>query len=176
MIELVPIKIKVTKDARGMFIYPKFKKTLQFFKDNPDYQAFPLLYDKKSDCKIETDGSPLGMRWCMKLVPKKFAEEALLVYPDTVFEMTEEEAEEFYNNKAMAHMPENKYDIQILQGLQIELDLREKIGEPTSGLRVKIKAAIDPDNDEPGIKKNKDRKWLELKKNMNLKIIKTKEF
>lgn len=172
MLELIPIKIKVTKDAKGFFMYPKFKKELQFFKDNPDYNSLPIYYDKQADCQINEEGSPFGMRWCMKLVPKDFAKEAVLIFPYTVFEMTEAEAEEFYNIKAMAHIAENKYDISVLQGLQIELDLTEKLGHDATKIKAKIEKAIDPNNDEPGIKKNKGRQWSDLKKDMNLKIIK----
>jgi len=170
MIELVPIKIKVTKDSNGHFIYPKFKRDLQFFKDNPDYHSEPILYDKKYDCKVEGVDSPIGMRWCIKLVPKEFAEEALDVFPDKVFEMTEEEAEDFYNNRAMAHLTENKYDINTLQGLQLELDLKEKLGQDTTEIKERIAKAIDPDDESPGIRKNKRKKWKDFKEKADIEI------
>lgn len=172
MIELVPIKIKVIIGPNGKFLYPNFKG-LQFFRDNPEYKALPLYYDKV-DCKTETEDSPLGIRWCMKLVPPAFAEEALTVFPGIVFEMTEEEAEEFYNEKVTAHQSENIYDVTTLQGLKIELELREKLGQDTAVIKNQIERAIDPDDEEPGIKRNKNKKWKDLKQNLNATIIKSK--
>lgn len=175
MIELVPIKIKVTKNEKGFFNYPKFKTELDFFKRNPHYKGNPLYYDKTSDCSIDSDYSPSGMRWCMKMVPVEFAEEAIEKYPGIVFEMTEEDAEEFYDNKAMAHQSENKYDITTLQGLQIELDLRERLGQSTDDLRAKIERALDPDDNEPGVRRNKGIKWKKMIGEMNIKVIKSRK-
>jgi len=172
MTELVPIKIKVTKDGKGHFVYPKFKNKLQFFREHRDYQSEPLIYDKKYDCKTEGAGSPIGMRWCMKLVPKEFAIEALQVFSSTVFEMTEDEAEDFYDNRAKISVSENNYDIKTLQGLQLELVLKEKLKQDTSEVKERIRKAIDPNDDSSGVRKNKEKKWKDLKASMNLKVVK----
>ena len=68
-------------------------------------------------------------------------------------------------------MPEERFDIQTLQGLQIKLELMEKLGQNTDALKIRIAKALDPDDDEVGIKhsmkkvaKYKEKKDIKIKK------------
>jgi len=171
MIDMIPIKIKVTKGADGRFVYPKFKQTLKYFKDNPDYKGESLYYDKVYDCKVESLDSPIGMRWCMKLVPVEFAQQAVAAFPDTVSIMTDVEAEDFYNNRAVKHLSDKNYNLIVLDGLQKELELKTALNLDTTDLKVEIAKAIDPEDETPGVTINKEKTWTGMKTLRGINIV-----
>lgn len=163
--DLVPIKVKIGLRPNG-------------HADHPDWTILPMInsdlevrghcpsgwiYDKTSGHKQETVDSPYGQQWGCLLCERAFVDQALLALPDKVTELTEVEFEDFFNNKSRAHMQENNVDQPTLDALQSELALKEKLGQPTTTLEDKIVKAIDPTDDEPGIKKNNNRYWADYK-------------
>ena len=81
-----------------------------------------------------------------------------------ITQLNEQQFRIFYDDMVMQHVSDKKYDLQILQSLQIELDLIEKLGTNTNPIKLKISKAIDEDDEtEPGIKKNKNKKWADFK-------------
>lgn len=155
--ELVVIKVKIGLRPNG-------------HADHPDWPSLPLRdaeshifggwkYDKTCGHKEDSVDSPLGMQWGCLTVSEAFAMAAEKMWPNLITRLTEEEYEDFWNNKAHAHLPENNHNLQILQGLQIERDLRDKLGQPLTEIDKKIKKAIDPDDSEPGIKRNDQKFW-----------------
>ena len=76
--------------------------------------------------------------------------------------MTEAEAEDFWDNKAHAHLDEFRRDVDLLAGLKMELDLLQAVGGQAArvtALKAKIRKAIDPDDPEPGLKRNLEKRW-----------------
>ena len=171
MATLVPIKVKIGLRPNGHADHPNWTQLPSFFTEELVKAAVPFgwVYDKASghsEARIGASAwdSPVGFQWGCLLVTKAFSDEALAAFPTLITKLTEAEYQDFYDNKAMAHLSENNVDIQIIQSLQIELDLMEKLAQDTTALKAKIAKAIDPtDGTEPGIKKNTDRKWVDLK-------------
>ena len=172
---LVPIKVKIglrpNKHA-----------------DHPDWQLLPLAkdgepglqmsdgwhYDKKCGHAELGPDSPIGMQWGMVFVTPLFARQAMEVFPDLVTEMTPAEAEDFWTNRCMAHLSENKSDVATLQALQVELALRKELEEDVTEIKTKIIKALNPNDDEPGVKRNKMKKFTDYKILKGLTLV-TKE-
>jgi hypothetical protein len=175
MKELVPIKVKIGLRPNGHADHPDWTK-LQIVQDSglgTAYKPDPMggwKYDKTCGHKEESTDSPYGMQWGMLLVDPIFAQQAVETFPEIVTIMTEEEAETFWNSKACAHISENKSQADVLMALKAEHDLKVILGEDTIQLETKIRKAIDPNDPESGIKKNKNKFWKDAKKNFGVTI------
>jgi len=170
--DLVPIKVKIGLRPNGHADHPDWTKLPMINDSKEVWLNAPQgwIYDKSCGHKEHRADSPQGMQWGCLLCTKEFANEALAVFPTLVTKITEAEFEDFYNNYARAHLPENRVDINVMQGYQIELDLKEKLGLNTTALKAKIAKALDPEDKEAGIKKSKLRYWSDLKSNCGITI------
>ena len=172
---LVPIKVKIGLRPNG-------------HADHPDWYKLPLAkniepatqmssgwhYDKTSGHKESSLNSPFGMQWGLLFVTPLFAKEAKEVFPDLITELTEIEAKDFWNNKCTAHIPENKIDVNILQAFQVELSLRKELNQDVIELKTKIIKALDPNDSEPGIKKNKQKMFKDAKQVLDITVVTSK--
>ena len=163
--ELVPIKVKIGLRSNGHADHPDWTRLPMINSDSDVRQYCPSgwIYDKSCGHQEASVDSPMGMQWGCLLGTRKFVDEALATFPELITELTEAEFQDFYNNKARKHLSENSYDVDVLKGLETELNLREKLAQDTTDLKVKIAKALDPNNDERGIKKNKERYWADYK-------------
>ena len=171
--ELVPIKVKIGLRPNG-------------HADHPDWSQLPLAatedpaehmrhggswhYDKKSGHTDDDPESPRRMQWGGVLVTEQFAAEALVVFPELVTEMTELEWQEFWDHRVHGHMPECQCDTDLLVALKAERDLRFTLKLDLDAIDARILKALDADDDEPGIKKDKMRKWADAKLKMGVTI------
>ena len=178
MADLVPIRVKIGLRPNGHADHPNWTQLplINEDRDVRQYAPFGWMYDKASGhAEKRAAGpwaSPIGEQWGCLLVTRAFADEALVALPLIVSEINEQQLQIFYDDLLMQHLPENDYDIQALQGLQLELELTEKLGKSTNALKAKIAKAIDTDNeDEPGIKKNKNKKWADFKVAKGINIV-----
>lgn len=166
MADLVPIKVKIGLRANGHADHPDWTLMPMIINDRDMRTYCPdgWLYDKKCGHDDDDETSPRGQQWGYLLGTRAFVDQAKTTFPDLITELTEEEFEGIFEDRITGHMPENNHDINILQGLQIELALKESLLQDTTDLKTKIAKAIDPDDDtEPGIKKNKKKKWTDFK-------------
>lgn len=163
--ELVPIRIKIGLRSNGHADHPDWTKLPMISSDSEvrEYAPSGWIYDKSCGHQDEEVDSPRGMQWGCFLCTREFATEAINVYPELITQLTEIEFEEFYNNKAMAHLSENNYDIDVLQGLKLELDLKNELSQGVTDLKTKIAKALDEDDSERGIEKNRERYWADYK-------------
>jgi len=170
--ELVPIKVKIGLRPNGHADHPDWTKLPIINADSEVRKHAPQgwIYDKSCGHQDEGVDSPQGMQWGCLLCTKKFADEAIAAYPSLITKLTEVEFEDFYNNKARVHLSENKINIDVLKGLQIELDLREKLGLDVTNLKTKIAKALDPADNETGIKKNDEKYWVDFKDSKKITI------
>jgi len=169
--ELVPLKVKIGIKENGQAKYPDFNQ-LQVVKDSGmdwskyvDIQGLGWHYDKTSGHKEETVDSPFGQQWGVLIVPKVFVTEATTTFPDDCTKLTESELEDFYNNKAHAHEPDEKINEKVLQGIQ----MKQSLGLSLTEQQIK---ALDPNDNTPGITKNKRKTWADFKSLVNVKIVK----
>jgi hypothetical protein len=70
----------------------------------------------------------------------------------------------------MAHLSENSYNMQELEGLKLEYDLRMVNAGNVTALKAKIAKAVDPTDSAPGIIKNTGRKWADKKVTIDVTI------
>jgi hypothetical protein len=128
-------------------------------------------YDKSSGHAEATPDSPVGMQWGVVLVTPQFATEALVVFPALVTVLTEEELAEFWEQKAHAHLSDCRYDSNVLVSLKTERDLRKAVGENTGNVDQRIRRALDPDDVEPGIRRNLMKTWTQAKQRLDVKVV-----
>ena len=156
------------------------------FHDYPDWNQLPLArvrgerpedhqivkwhYDKTSGHDDETVGSPRGTQLGMMVVTDTFATEAVAAFPGVVTIMTEVEARDFYENKAVIHLSADRVSADVLTGLKARRDLMVDLGQSTVALDAQITKALDPDDAEPGVRKNPRKTFDELKTDTGLTI------
>lgn len=139
-----------------------------------DFTLGSWHYDKRSG-HDDDDGvtSPLGTQRGVRLVTPAFAAAALAVFSGPPYNMrvlTEAEWETFYDNRVRGHMQDNRVDMEVLNALKAEFDLRTAAGLPTIAVRARIIKALDPDDTEPGIRRDPLRRWATFKTTYNLVI------
>jgi len=171
--ELIPIKVKIGLRHNGHADHPDWTKLPMIDSDSEVRQYCPSgwIYDKSCGHQEERADSPRGMQWGCLLCTEEFANQAIVAYPDLITKLTEAEFADFYDNKARAHLSDRNYDIDVLQGLKLELDLKKELGQDTTSLKVKIAKAIDENDSELGIAKNKDRYWADYKVEKGFEIV-----
>ena len=179
MNELVAIKVKIGLRPNKHADHPDWHKLpLAKEMDPASQMSDGWHYDKSCGHADAGADSPVGMQWGLLFVTERFADEALVVFPKLITILDPAEAEDFYDNRCTAHMPENKVDINALQGLQAELSLRESLGAGSPymeaeivALKSKIAKALDPNDNECGLKKNEHKHFCDykVKKDLGLK-------
>jgi hypothetical protein len=177
MNNLVPIKVKIGLRENGHADHPQWTKLPRVKSDEAvrEFAPFGWMYDKNSghqEARTENDewDSPVGQQWGCLLVTRKFADEALAVFPDIITEITEAEFGGFYDTKSRAHIPEFDYDNDALQSLQLEKSLKEGLGQDIIEVDSRIVKAIDPEDETKGIKRNKEKTYAQFKANKGLTI------
>jgi len=174
---LVPIKVKIGLRSNGHADHPDWYKLPLAKEVNPASEMFfGWKYDKTSGHKETSFDSPHGMQWGMVFVTPRFAREAKQIFPELITELTEVEAEVFWNEKAYAHVPENKVDVNLLQALKAEVDLYNAFGlDGGLALQDKVTKALDPNNPKPGIRKNKDKYFQDAKISLGFNVVTSAE-
>ena len=177
MRELIALKFNVglhTKDnkANGWKIghakYPDFNQVDEAIRKGMDWCCYidafgvGMQYDKTCGHK-EAGDTPFGQQCCVIAVPKDFADAALALFPGELIELTHDEFEDFYNNKAHAHESVEHVDKDVLDAIE----QKEKLGLPVP----EKTDAIDPANEARGIRKNHDKVWADKKIKTGMEII-----
>ena len=108
------------------------------------------------------------MQWGMLLVSKDFADAAVAMFPALITIMTRAECQSFWDTKAYAHMADEDFNLEILQGLKVYRDLLKDLKKADTAPEVlavdtNIVKALDPLNTYPGVKKNFLRRWTDAR-------------
>jgi len=173
MNNLVPIRIKITRKMdRGQMAnnYPDFNKLNENVRSGMDWAHFidtygyQMHYDRQSGFgEIDDYNDDPQCQYCATLVPEVFARSAVEMFPDRVELMNEDQWENFYDNRAHAHEPEEVYDVQVLQALAA----KKVLGIALTDHDIKC---LDPNCKESGIRKNEKRHWKSCKEKSCLNI------
>ena len=119
--------------------------------------------------------SPVGQQFGVLVVPKQFVIEALSEFPSLITRLTEGELEDFWDNRAFAHLENVKRDEQALTNLERERVLiddalidatgktKTRLTNRKAALRNEVIRALDPDDPMPGIRSNHRKKWADWK-------------
>lgn len=183
MADGVPIKVVIGLKSNGQADYPDWT-TLPLASGGatPEdkealvaaEQIVKWVYDKTSGHQEDTTESPAGQQLGMMVVTSLFSTQALAAFPTVVSTMTEAEAQDFWENKAHAHLPTEKIDIDALTGLKAQRDLLVAVKAHPSKiteLDARIFDALNPDHEELGVRKNKDKSWTDAKANRGFGIL-----
>lgn len=175
MQNLVPIKVKIGLRPNGHADHPDwYKLPLAATEDPAKHMSSSWKYDNLYGHQEEGPNSPIGMQWGMLFVTPLFAQQAKQVFPDLVFELTEAEAQDFWENRYAVDIPENKVNLEVLQALQLELDLKTKLNIDTTDLKIKIAKALDPNDKEAGLRKSPLKKWADAKTTLSINMVSSK--
>ncbi len=176
--ELAALKVKIgTKGAdwpdpreRGWALYPKFNELKTVIDTGMDWAKYVDVfgekwhYDKCCGHRQEEPDSPRGMQWGMLVVPKEFADEAIIKFPEVCSTINETELEDFWDNRAHKHEQEEKRDGVVLKGIEEAKTAGKK-------LTPKQEKALDPEDDTPGIIKNHQKYWKDYKAKQEIVIV-----
>ncbi len=173
MTDVTAIQVVIGLRANGHADHPDWT-TLDLGGAVPkDHQIVGWKYDKSSGHDDDTVGSPRGTQLGLMLVTTTFAVAAVAAFPALVTRLTEAQALAFWETKAHAHIAEQRRDAQELAGLHAEWGLLKDllVDFPSNGtllarrtaLRSLLQAALDPDDVTPGVHKNVEKKWADMK-------------
>lgn len=162
--DLVPLKVEIGLRANGHADHPDWTlmPMVSSHEQVRQFAPFGWMYDKASGHNDDAPGSPLGIQYGMLLTTRAFADEALATFPALIVELTEQQAQEFFDNRVRRHIPENRLDSETLTALNQELQLKKSLGQSTVGLEAQIEKALDPEDSEPGVRKN-EKRWAVFK-------------
>ena len=180
----VAIKVVIGLRANGYADHPDWTQ-LDLGGDTPEqHQIVKWKYDKTSGHDDDTAESPKGQQLGMMLVSQTFADKAVALFPGVVSRMTETECQDFWDNKAHAHLPEDRINTGLLNALRSEYVLiKELIADLPDGAaktklqnrltRVRNRAlkALDPTNAEDGVRAFTDKTWAKAKAARNITFI-----
>lgn len=114
--------------------------------------------------KVENLGTGHGYGCWVALVPEDFAEAAYQKWPHLIDILDESELEAFYDSRCTAHMDDEEVDEKELDKLYKVAFLKQQLGDSlTPQEQAQMRKAIDPDDDEPGVKKNASKTWARKK-------------
>lgn len=189
MRNLVPIRVKIglwntkTTDAGGEHLpghakYPNFNILPVISVSGMDWSVYNDVlcccwhYDKKCGHKEEdlVYGSPVGVQFGVMMVPQQFAIEALDVFPGEVTELTKIELQDFYDNRAHAHEPDELLNQAALDPFEAAVKGGKTLN---AAQQIAYDKALDPNDEAPGITKNKRKKWVDFKALVDINIIST---
>lgn len=174
--DLVPIKIKILRKGgngadAGHAQYPAFNSLQATVRNRMDWSLYVDLegpgwhYDTCCGHDVDTAESPFGQQWGALLVPKPFADAALVQFPGEVTKLSEAEFEDFYDNHATSRIPNEKITPDVISAINLKVGLNQT-------LTPNDLAALDPENDKiAGIVRNKHKTWAGLKAVTGTRIV-----
>jgi hypothetical protein len=167
--ELTPLKVVIRLNSNGQAKYPNFNILSSVMNSDMDWSRYVDAYglgwhyDKTCGHKEDSVDSPIGTQIGILVVPEEFANEAVAEFPDDCSIIKETELEDFYNNKAHIYEPDEIFNMNVLEGIQ----MKKSLDIPLTAQQLD---AINPDKDTPGICKNKNRYWADYKIVTNVTI------
>lgn len=170
MRNLVPIKITIGIKPDGFALYPDFNTLASVQATGMDWSRYVDVhglgwqYDSCCGHKTETADSPFGQQFGILIVPKVFADEAIVAFSDVVVQQTENQLEGFYDTHVAGDQPEQEIDNDILTSIKLHRDL----GLPDEPWMVQ---ALNPNTDDRGIRKNKRKHWSDYKVMVGVRIV-----
>lgn len=164
----IRVLIKMKLDGSGA-LYPDFNSLASVQASGKDWSKYVDTegigwhYDLTSTLKEETAGSPFGQQFGVLCVPDVFAVEAIAAFPGEVVKITETQLQNFYDKKAHIREPDEHFDHDTLNALRQVRAMKAQRSEDLTKIDARITKAMDPNDREPGIRKNRSRRWADRK-------------
>jgi len=169
------VKIGLKRDERGNTVhdFPDWNLLplqAQRGERHEDHQLVKWLYDKKVSHDEEDAQSPRGTWLGLMVVTEVFANEAVAMWPTRVTILTEAQAQAFHDQRVTHRQPLELEDTERLTALKARRDLMVSLGRSTTAIDARIAKALDPDDDEPGVRKNPEKRWIDRKARLGFTI------
>lgn len=169
--DLTALKVKIGVRVDGRHNHPDFNLLPVVAASGMDWAYYVDRFGEgwKYDSLVghadddPANDSPVGTWLGMLVVPEQFADEAIAAFPSVCSRMTEAECQDFYDNRHAVSMRDESRDETALNSLKLERELMVARGKDTTALDAKIDKALDPDDPEPGVRRNPRRRWASLK-------------
>lgn len=183
MADGVPILVKIGVDARNYHVYPDWT-LLPLAAAGQTKEEKEALVSAQQIVKWQTDNvfshnddgpdSPKGTWLGMMIVTEEYADQAVAMFPGVVTIMKEAEAKAFWEERVYIAVAPVKYDVDYLQGLKLEYELRTIAKLDTVEVEARIVSALDPTTKAPGIRERREVKFDQFKADQKLAIIEKK--
>lgn len=169
--ELAALRVTIGLRADGQADHPDFNTLPIVIASGMDWSYFVdqfgdgWKYDNVAGHIDDdpTNDSPVGVQLGVLLVPEQFALEAVAAFPTLCEQLTEAQCQAFYETRHQHGRPDIDNAPEVLEGLRSERELRVARGQDTTDLDAKIDRALDPDDPEPGVTRNRRRRWASYK-------------
>lgn len=120
-------------------------------------------------------GAEHGVGAC--LMPKAVAEAVATEYGTVAGHrmaaeiISEADFETFYEERGTAHIPQDRLDTDELNGIAARVQLEKDLGiTPSADLVQRRKDALDPDNTQMGVRRNRVKKWADVKADSGVEL------
>lgn len=170
MASLKALKVKIGLKGNGQHDYPDFNKIDPKLRDNVDWSYFVdkhsgWLYDNLAGHKDDdpSNDSPVGIWIGYLLIPKGFADEAVLLFPDQCEIVNEATVEAFYEDRSTITQPTVLEDADIIAKIKNKGDLKLSKDKDDDD-------ALDVDHPAPGRRTNDLKTWPGFKTKKNISI------
>lgn len=181
------LKVKIGRKPNGQALYPDFNTLAAVSAAGVDWSVYVdtngigWFYDAKYGHGEEGPDSPTGEQWGVLIVAQTFADQAVIAFPLTCSTLTEQEAQEFVEDRATSKLPDEEVDNQTLSDMGLQIDLIERLDKSgkasvanksrLAALRTRLDKALDPDDDEPGVRRSQTKTWTALKATKTINIV-----
>ncbi len=118
------------------------------------------MYDRKSGHQDDDSDSPKGTQYGVMMVPVDFAEQAEAMFPDDVEELDEADLTVFVETRFAHGQPVHIVDDKVVAAI----NARIAAGATLTPVE---QDALDPEKDEPGVRKNPNKSYTDLKAKRN---------
>ncbi len=136
-----------------------------------DNQIVKWRYDKLYGHTDEGPDSPVGMQWGLMVVTQKFADEAEIEFPGLIFRLNDVEARDFWENRHFVRQASERIESETLINLKARRDLMSDLRQNTTAIDVQIARALDPDDNEPGVRRQMEKTWSGAKTKLGFDIV-----
>lgn len=172
--DLVPIKVTLKRRPNGEADWPNFNLIDSAIRNDQPWSKFidsagmGWHYDK-----IENLGTGAASGCAVTMVPKDFADAAVVLFPSLVSIVDEAAFETFYEERATVSMPTEFLDTDELQGIaaRVQLEVAEVAPAPSAEIVAARAKCLDPtEQTYRGIRKNLKKKWVDAKTEFNVAV------
>ena len=181
------LKVKIGLKDNGHADYPDFNTLSCVQSAGIDWSYYigryglGWMYDAKYGHHEEGADSPVGQQWGVIVTTSDFVTQAVAAFSDTCTEITEADLQEFVDERVTIYLPAEEVNEEEISKLSHQLDLMDKMEKRgklsnknrarLSQLEARIDAALDPDDDTPGIRKARRKRWVDIKATENATIL-----
>ncbi len=172
---LKPLLVKIGRKPSGEADYPNFNSLASVVAAGVDWsiyvdrQGAGWIYDSSSGHDDDNPSgrglfdSPSGTQLGVILAPAAFVTEAVAAFPAVCSELVEADLEDYFNDYASEGQPDFVTDELVLNGIA---------QRKATGARIRPGdiAALDPDDDAPGVRRNPLKRWARLKAKKGITI------